>query len=389
MKLPDEVGRELRRIFQRRHRLWLGAGTDEGWPLEIPLGIPTEQAALRQPEGVRAWVAAWRAWEGAGSLVWTERRWRSLGRQHLPEKLTLPGPDDVAAWAGQAERWRRADRRFREWAVRWPPLIARLPRYFDVLADYDEADFRRLGDMLAWIDEHPDSNLYPRQLPIAGVDSKWLEGRKGLLVDLVAVLQGDPPGEQDFFQRCGLKAPPRLIRLRVLDPRLRDRIGGLGDVTAPWDEVAALELPVDHAFVVENQQTGLAFPDMPGAVVFMGLGYQVDVLARVPWLARARACYWGDLDTHGFAILNRARSFLPGLLSVLMDEETLLRHRDLWGEEKDPHPAATLPLLTEAEQAVYRGLKEHRWGRNVRLEQERIAWSHATGALRSWVSASV
>lgn len=388
MKLPDDVRRHLLRLFENRHRRWLVAGDENRWPVGVDLGLPAERDALRQPEGVRVWVAAWREWERdacdavtgtgrAGSLVWSERHWRSLGRQRLPERLVLRGPEEVAAWIGQEERWRRAVLRFRDLVGRRPALASALPRHFDVLADYEDADFHRLRDMLAWLDAHPHSQLYARQLPIAGVDSKWLEGRRRLLADLVAALRGEAGGEQGFFERLGLKAPPRLIRLRVLDSGLRGRIGGLGDVTAPWNEVAALDLPVSRAFIIENLQTGLSFPDLPGAVVFMGLGYHVEILGRLPWLDRAQAFYWGDLDTHGFAILSRARGCLPGLRSILMDEETLLAHRDLWGTEAEPHPAERLAGLTEAEQSVYRGLKEQRWGWNVRLEQERIVWDRA------------
>ena len=382
MKLPDEVRRLLVRRFQNKHREWLAAGREEEqWPLEISLGIPTEQAALRQPEGVRAWVAAWQSWQGVGTLVWCDRRWRALGVQRLPDKLVLKGPEDVAFWVGEAVRWDRASLRYQELVVRWPALGLHLPRYFNVLADYSDADFQRLSEMLAWINMNPNSKLYPRQLPIAGIDSKWLEGRKGLLTDLVAAIQGDTTNDRDFFQRCGLKEPPQPIRLRVLDQGLRDRIGGLSDIAAPWEELAALDLPASRVFIIENLQTGLAFSDMPGAIVFMRLGYNVDVLARLPWIARAKPIYWGDLDTHGFAILNRARTYLPTLQSVLMDEETLLSHRTLWVEEKEQHSAEVLPQLTEVEQAVYRRLKQQRWGKNVRLEQERIAWNRAISVL--------
>ena len=107
----------------------------------------------------------------------------------------------------------------------------------------------------------------------------------------------------------------------------------------------------------------------------------LDNLAAAPWLYKKEIYYWGDIDTHGFAILNRARSHLPGLRSVLMDEATLLGHRDLWVEETVQHAAEALPLLGDAEQAVYQGLKRHTWGQNVRLEQERVAWDAAWRAL--------
>jgi hypothetical protein len=109
----------------------------------------------------------------------------------------------------------------------------------------------------------------------------------------------------------------------------------------------------------------------------MAMGYGVGALARLPWVMRAACTYWGDLDTHGFAILSRARLQLPHLESALMDEETLLRHRDLWVTEQDQYATAELPLLTPSEQSVYCGLRQNRWAPNVRLEQERVPWAYA------------
>jgi len=64
-----------------------------------------------------------------------------------------------------------------------------------------------------------------------------------------------------------------------------------------------------------------------------------------------------------------------------MDEETLLEFRGLWVHEREQTAASTLPMLSPAEQEVYRGLKQQRWGPNVRLEQERIPWSYAAPRL--------
>ncbi|HAC33740.1 MAG TPA: hypothetical protein DCF45_04390 [Gammaproteobacteria bacterium] len=393
MKFPDDVQKELKRRFKNRHREWLEASgapeqlEDSTWPMEFNLGIPTENQALKQVEDVRAWVAAWQSWNGVGSLSWSERRWRKLGTQPVPEKLLLPGPSEVAHWIGEADRWDRAQQRYRDLIGRWPQLSNKLPRYFAILADYCEMDYRRLVDMVAWIENNPASNLYPRQLPVSGLESKWLEKRKGLLADLVDNVRGKSSSEgdfdaSDFYGRCGLKAPPQLIRLRILDDSLRQRVGGLSDLSVPWEQLAELDLFVSNLFIVENLQTGLAFDDLPGSVVIMQLGYGVDVLGRLPWAARAHCIYWGDLDTHGFAILNRARSYLPELKSVLMDEAILRSHQDLWVEEKDQHAAETLPLLTDPEQTVYQVIKRNAWGQNVRLEQERIDWDVAWKTLQ-------
>jgi hypothetical protein len=378
--LPDGVREIVARRYKNRRRNWL-AGEDE-WPLNLPLGAPDEREAQRQPAALRAWITAWQAWSEAGEIVWRERHWHTLGTQRLPERLLLHSAESVAACLGEGQRWQRANGRYRHLAARWPLLSARLTRYFDMLADWEAAEIQRLEDLLAWLEANPRSHLYPRQLPTGGIDSKWLEGRIPLITDLVAALQEDAGGDLGFYERCGLRPLPHTVRLCVLDETLRRHAGGLGDIAARLDDLAALALPARRVFIVENLQTGLAFGDHPGAVVFMALGYGVGALGRVPWVMRAPCTYWGDLDTHGLAILSRARLQIPHLQSVLMDEDTLLRHRGLWVSENPQYATAELPLLTPSEQAVYDGLKQQRWGVNVRLEQERIPWAWAWDVLK-------
>ena len=232
MKFPEDVGKELLRRFGRKHREWLAQCRDgaqtEAWALEVNLASPTESQALKQVEAVRAWVAAWQAWRGVGMLSWADRRWRKLGTQSIPDKLLLGDPAEVALWIGETERWSRARQRYVEMIGRWPLLADKLPRHFDLLADYTEEDFRRLIDMIAWIQANPASNLYPRQLPVNGLDSKWLEGRKKVIAELVGAVRGEAFVDGDFYQRCGLKALPHTIRLRILDADLRARVCGVG-----------------------------------------------------------------------------------------------------------------------------------------------------------------
>lgn len=382
MKLPNDVRVLLRRRFDNRHRGWFDA-PDAGmeWPLTVPLGVPTEQAAKTRLDAALAWVRAWQTWRGAGLLQWTERRWRTLGTQSVPESLRLDGARDVAAWLGEVERWDRACRRQAEMARRWPMLTGRLGRFFDILADYAAPDFERLIATLAWLERHPDSGLYLRQLPIAGLDTKWIEVRKSVLADMLCHItdRTDLPG--DFHALCGLRRPPLRLRMRVLDPALRARVGGLGDLTVPVDELDQLDLAPRHVVIVENLQTGLAFGDLPGTVLFMALGYGVDLLARVSWVRGARSFYWGDIDTHGFAILNLLRAQLPAVRSLFMEESTLLAHRALWTSEPNQHAAHELPHLDPKELALYHALKQHALGSAVRLEQERISWDIAWPAL--------
>ena len=130
--------------------------------------------------------------------------------------------------------------------------------------------------------------------------------------------------------------------------------------------------------------TGIALPDIAGAIVFMRLGLAVDQLEAIGWIRDAALqVYWGDLDTHGFAALARARRRFPTMVSVLMDEETPLTHRSMWVREEKPSKVESPQSLTLEELAVYEGVRLNSWGPQVRLEQERISWPRALERLAS------
>ena len=138
----------------------------------------------------------------------------------------------------------------------------------------------------------------------------------------------------------------------------------------------------DHrVYVVENEITYLAFPLTEGALVIFGAGYAVSVLEPLGWLAGLDLVYWGDIDTHGFAILDRLRQRFPHVRSMLMDRTTLLAHRDQWVSEPSPLVVG-LHLLDAEEAQLYRYLVADALGRSVRLEQERVSFAVIEQAMR-------
>jgi hypothetical protein len=92
------------------------------------------------------------------------------------------------------------------------------------------------------------------------------------------------------------------------------------------------------------------------------------MLAGVPWLARVSVVYWGDIDSHGLAILSGVRATVPHVRSVLMDLDTLRVHAARTGVEPTPR-SDDLPHLTECEQALYNVL---RTAGGTRVEQEHL-----------------
>lgn len=377
---PDDVRDQLRRRYERHHRAWLVSGGE--WPLGIILGVPSERDVVGHAEHVREWISAWSAWTG-GVVRWSEVQWPRLGTQTLPARLELASAEAVASLIGQGPRFTGARERHDELVRRWPMLAASpiIERQFDMLADYPKVEYERLLGLLSWLVEHPSSNHPLRELPVEGIDTKWIEkSRRSLVAELLQAIRGTPLGG-DFYDICGLRRPHHRVRLMVLCPQMRKVTGGLRDLETPLPELQRLSLAPSRALIVENLESGLSLPDIPGAVAFVKLGASVAVLGSVPWLRGIACLYWGDIDTYGLAILNHARGALSAVESVLMDEPTLLAHRSLWGSESQSHPDTELASLTASELALFRDLRANRWGQNIRLEQERIPWSYAIAAL--------
>lgn len=412
---PEGALAWLKSRWRNQHRVWFD---DAGrWPLTVSLAAPTERQFLAAPGLVRSWAQAWSQWREEGDVLWEVRSWPRAGQQRLPVELQLAGAGEVARLLGHGRRWERARRRRERWHRRWPQLLhasagavqdedeslfgcaseesegrepsddaplepgspaatppGGLGRYFAELADYDEADFERLTNVLEWLLAHPASGLYIRELPFVGVDTKWLETRKALVLGLLARLKGQPLAA-DLYETCGLARPPATVCLKVLCPQLRQVTAGLRHLEAPLAEVARLPLRPRAVLIVENQTTGWALPDVAGAVAFVKLGNAVSLLAGIDWLREVPVVYWGDIDTYGLAILARARRALAGpVRSVAMDEVTLLAHRELWTREAAQHPPAQFAEWTDPERSLFEALRTNRWAEGVRLEQERLPW---------------
>jgi hypothetical protein len=114
----------------------------------------------------------------------------------------------------------------------------------------------------------------------------------------------------------------------------------------------------------------------------LGGGYAVEILESLSWLVGLDVTYWGDIDTHGFAILHRLRRRFPHVRSMLMDRATLLGHESHWVTEPSQVTTGVDKLVGE-ELACYDGLVSGAFGLAVRLEQERVSYAALERALAS------
>lgn len=360
------------------------------FPLALRLRGPTPRELATRHDEVRAWIRVLedssRAGFGHGyEIVWSETSNRLIGRNRRPASIIVPTRADALSLIGQAENAVRFGILAASTIERFPKLQPWLQR--KPLKALDEGGaWERILAVLDWFRANPRSGRYIREIDVPGIDTKFIEARRPLLAELLALALPDEAidrsssGSSGFEARYGLAAKPALVRFRILDPDLAIR--GLTDLTVRLDELARLDLAVERVLIVENEITGIAFPPVKSAAVIFGLGYAVDVLAGVSWFGGRETLYWGDIDTHGFVMLDRLRAVLPNARSLLMDRETLLAHQAHWSSEPAPHVGA-LDRLTPAEAGLYDDLRFDRIGRAVRLEQERIPLREASAMLTS------
>ena len=356
------------------------------FPLPLRLKRPDSKALAECFDEVRQWIRQLQEGEGHYRLDWLEINHRQLGRNQVPGGAHLDNLESALSLLGKSREAERFAKLSQLTLANFPELHDWLIRH-PLRALEQAAPWAKVLAVLEWFRAHPHSGLYLRQLDIAGVDSKFIEQRRGLLGELLDLvlpaetLDAEVRGVRGFARRYGLRDKPPLVRLRILDPALA--ISGLSDLSAPVEQIAQLKLDLARVFITENETNALAFPAQPRALVILGQGYALERLGEIPWLHDQPLHYWGDIDTHGLAILDRLRAHLPQARSLLMDRATLLEHQSLWGKEPaDKRCNANLNRLTEAEQALYRELREDHLGERLRLEQEHVRFGWLQQALQ-------
>lgn len=389
---PADLRAQVQRLWDRGELLRATVTDAIAWPLRLSLKAPGAADLSDRFESVRDWVSTLRQTPQV-RIEWREWNHRIQGMQRLPAAVWLDTLQEALAFIGKGRQAQRFEALWQQTSVAQPPLLAwvsRRPIQALELADRWE----RLLAIVAWLQAHPRPGVYLRQVDAPGVDSKFIEAHRGVLAELLDlslpsdVIETGATGVAQFARRFGFRDKPVRLRFRLLDPALPSLPGChalpgvLPDITLDAASFAALALPVEQVFITENETNFLAFPEVARAIVVFGAGYGWEALARAAWLHRCRLHYWGDIDTHGFAILDQLRGYFPHAASFLMDRETLLAHRSHWGEE--PEPARhDLSRLTTEEAAVYDDLRFDRLQPRLRLEQERIGYGWVCDRLAS------
>ena len=383
---PAELKAQVQKLWDRGIILSSLISGESVFPRRLTLKGPDSRELSDSFTEVRDWIARLSGAAKQYRIVWRSVNHRILGANELPAEIWIDTLDDALGLIGKRQEARQFAAMVtltRDGQPTLLPWLAKRPLRALELAE----EWPRILSIVAWRLKHPRPSIYLRQIDLPGVHSKFIEGHRGVLGELFDLVL--PPAEIDatavgvggFCRRYGFQDKPLRVRFRILDPTLTlFSTKSDQDITVTQATFAQLELPVTRVFITENEINFLAFPDVPDAMVIFGAGYGFENLAAVKWLRDRIIHYWGDIDTHGFAILNQLRGYFPHVASLLMDRETLMEHQALWGVEPSPETGA-LTRLTADESALYDQLRRDELGSHLRLEQERIGFEWLVGAL--------
>ena len=381
----DRAGRTpadlLNDIRRRLDRTWATdlTGTTTSWPHRFPLGsttkteLETHWQATYQPL-----VRQWRDWadEQPVRLRAEPKRVYST-TEDIPTHVEVDSAATAAILLGAdwVRRLSRGRDRAEQAAERFPttPDLSRIVRATD---SYGDADFALILTVADWFRANDATGYTPRQVPIPGVHAKWLNTHQSLILAL--------SGRETLGL---LPRHPARIHFTYLDPDHRAAGARWHDCSTVGD---AFEPPYCPEVVVisENKDTAIHFPAVAGGIAVEGEGFGGKTAASFPWLIGApRLYYWGDIDKHGYEILNGWREDGVPVTSILMDADTYARYEP-YGTNTDRNGVALLPgapklltRLTTDERAMYERLVDPVFPTHRRIEQERIPLCVALGAI--------
>ncbi len=375
---PKELKAQLMRLWVRGELLQDVVTGNARFPLRLMLKSPGSTDITDRFDAVRAWAAELMTAESV-RLEWQEVRHRVQGTQKLPSGAWIETRDDALAWLGKRREWDRFSAQVSATLQMHPALLPWLEKR-PLQALELSAEWLRLLAVVTWLVEHPRPGIYLRQMDLPGVHSKFIEAHRGVLAELLDLalpadaVDHSKSGVSLFSARYGFLEKPTRIRFRVLDAAIRAVPGSAcPDVTLDAGSLSCLEFAVRRVFITENETNFLAFPPVRDAIVIFGAGYGWDALAYSQWLQNCSIHYWGDIDTHGFCILDQLRGYFGHVESFLMDRATLDAHAAVWGREDKPL-VADLHRLTSDERFLYDDLRDNRIRADLRLEQEHIGF---------------
>lgn len=317
------------------------------------------------------------------SIEYKEKNFTKIGQDIVPDRIVIESLEDYLFITKREKEYNYFSDQvhlilssipaLKEWIIKNTQLVLEHPHWPEAI--------RVCNYFIA----NPRPGLYARQLPIE-VHTKFIVEENELLFrSLFDFINTEHicRDERIFEKRYHLNYIEPLIRIRFLDPDLSP-LPGITDISICLSEFKNFSCKGTNVLVSENLMCFLCLPALDNTIaLWSGGGFSVSFLNGIDWLQDRLFFYWGDIDAHGFQILNQFRGYYPNTKALMMSPETLQDFTLYKVEGKRAYNQELLNLSKE-ELAFYHYLKSD----NIRLEQEKITQHYADEILKYAINKS-
>jgi hypothetical protein len=256
-----------------------------------------------------------------------------------------------------------------------------LAKKTEIFAHWQENEGKWFCEISRFLVDNPNCALFPRELKVEA-PTKFLENNLALIKSLVGSLRPLAEGDDDIT-RLGLRKKESLVKIRAKKQFkvLSEGVvcGHTPTIILTPESFLDFNLEAKRIFIVENETMFFTFPLQENDLCVYSGGYALLACKKSKLLANSEIFYFGDLDEHGFAILDKFRAFYPHTRSFCMDSKALEDHRSFLIKGK-AYPGEYHTLTTEELETV-RQLQAP--SGPLLLEQERIALHYLKNRLQN------
>lgn len=375
---PNELRKRLAAEWKKTEGRLIAGDIDFPYDVSIKSSPASRAAHVSATVAHHEWAQRWAGFPSPGAVLLIEEQHACRGHAPVPLAISFQDEESLLSFLPdkEANHTRKLKKRLRSLGYRLPIGKAAVLPHRLQLTGLSNAQHIALRTLVEWRARTRATDTAVRELPIEGIDTKWIKSRSPLILAIMEDLGLTFADEGSFEERAGFRCDDK----RALWMRMHSEDSPMGrDITEIALRPRAFACRpgwVEKVVMVENETTFLSFTPRPGTLLLYGAGTtSISMAEDLPWLGGVEFIYWGDIDVQGYATLDRIRSIHPETKSLLMDPATLGASRAMAVHNKAP-VTPPLPHLTCDEQHAYQEVLSSQ----VRIEQEKLPVGLATQA---------
>ena len=180
---PVELRGQVQKLWDKGLLLASLVSDEALFPLRLTLKRPTSSELSDRFEEVRNWISDLQK-EPHYRVVMRELRHHVIGNNAIPEEIWIDKLDDALALIGKSSDAGRFYKIVTLTRERCPYLLTWLIKHPLKALNLAE-DWPLLLDIVDWMQSHPRPGIYPRQIDIPGVHTKFIEAHRPVLMELL------------------------------------------------------------------------------------------------------------------------------------------------------------------------------------------------------------